>query len=122
MTDSQILGSVSNLNISPALRYQGREGWAPASYLKKSDIQSQKQSAGGAVHASTNDLDSKQNQQNNAAKENRDNGHKENRLSFFSDKSKKWISDPVNRFTAVSLLKLSIYNLKISYERMCKSI
>lgn len=71
------------------IRYQGREGWAPASYLKKSDIQSQKQSAGGAVHASTNDLDSKQNQQNNAAKENRDNGHKENRLSFFSDKSKK---------------------------------
>lgn len=79
----------SNLNTFPPLRYQGREGWAPASYLKKSDIQSQKQSAGGAVHASTNDLDSKQNQQNNAAKENRDNGHKENRLSFFSDKSKK---------------------------------
>ncbi|XP_073335492.1 SH3 and PX domain-containing protein 2B isoform X1 [Pagrus major] len=68
------------------IRYQGREGWAPASYLKKCDIQSQKQSAGGAAHASTNDLDSKQNQQNNAAKENRDNGHKENRLSFFSDK------------------------------------
>ncbi|XP_076606434.1 SH3 and PX domain-containing protein 2B isoform X3 [Chaetodon auriga] len=70
------------------IRYQGREGWAPASYLKKSDIQSQKQSAGAAAHASTNDLDggSKHNQQNNAARENRDNGHKENRLSFFSDK------------------------------------
>ncbi|TMS14048.1 SH3 and PX domain-containing protein 2B isoform X4 [Larimichthys crocea] len=70
------------------IRYQGREGWAPASYLKKADIQSQKQSAGAAAHASTNDLDgvSKQNQQNNAARENRDNSHKENRLSFFSDK------------------------------------
>ncbi|TKS83073.1 SH3 and PX domain-containing protein 2B [Collichthys lucidus] len=39
------------------IRYQGREGWAPASYLKKADIQSQKQSAGAAAHASTNDLD-----------------------------------------------------------------
>ncbi|KAM9348116.1 SH3 and PX domain-containing protein 2B [Symphorus nematophorus] len=72
------------------IRYQGREGWAPASYLKKADIQSQKQSAGAAAHASTNDLDgvSKQNQQNNAARENRDNSHKENRLSFFSDSKK----------------------------------
>ncbi|XP_067464615.1 SH3 and PX domain-containing protein 2B isoform X2 [Thunnus thynnus] len=72
------------------IRYQGREGWAPASYLKKTDIQSQKQSAGGAAHASTNDLDgfSKQNQQNNTAKENRDNGQKENRLSLFSDNKK----------------------------------
>ncbi|XP_059207455.1 SH3 and PX domain-containing protein 2B isoform X4 [Centropristis striata] len=71
------------------IRYQGREGWAPASYLKKTDIQGQKQSAGAAAHASTNDLDgfSKQNQQNNAAKENRDNSQKENRLSFL-DKSK----------------------------------
>ncbi|KAM9846839.1 SH3 and PX domain-containing protein 2B [Aulostomus maculatus] len=69
------------------IRYQGREGWAPASYLKKADIQSQKQSAGAAAHASTNDLDgfSKQNQQNNIARENRDNNQKENRLSFFSD-------------------------------------
>ncbi|XP_053187763.1 SH3 and PX domain-containing protein 2B isoform X1 [Scomber japonicus] len=69
------------------IRYQGREGWAPASYLKKSDLQGQKQSAGGAAHASTNDLDgfSKQNQQNNTTKENRDNGQKENRLSLFSD-------------------------------------
>ncbi|XP_028276860.1 SH3 and PX domain-containing protein 2B isoform X2 [Parambassis ranga] len=65
------------------IRYQGREGWAPASYLKKTDIQSQKQSAGAAAHASTNDLDgfSKQNQQNN--------GQKENRLSLFSDNNKK---------------------------------
>ncbi|XP_054481551.1 SH3 and PX domain-containing protein 2B [Anoplopoma fimbria] len=73
------------------IRYQGLEGWAPASYLKKTDIQGQKQSAGGAAHASTNDLDgfSKQNQQNNAAKENRDNSQKENRLSFFSDNKMK---------------------------------
>ncbi|XP_029303277.1 SH3 and PX domain-containing protein 2B isoform X2 [Cottoperca gobio] len=72
------------------IRYEGREGWAPASYLKKTDIQGQKQSAGAAAHASTNDLDgfSNQNQQNNAAKENRDNSQKENRLSFFSDKTK----------------------------------
>ncbi|XP_053297650.1 SH3 and PX domain-containing protein 2B isoform X1 [Pleuronectes platessa] len=64
------------------IRYQGREGWAPASYLKKTDIQ--KQSAGGAAHASTNDLDgfSKQGQQNNAARD------KENRLSFFSENKK----------------------------------
>uniref|UniRef100_A0A3B4X422 SH3 and PX domains 2B n=1 Tax=Seriola lalandi dorsalis TaxID=1841481 RepID=A0A3B4X422_SERLL len=73
------------------IRYQGREGWAPASYLKKTDIQSQKQSAGSAAHASTNDLDgfSKQNQQNNAAKENKDNSQKENRLSLFSDSKSK---------------------------------
>ncbi|XP_074468323.1 SH3 and PX domain-containing protein 2B isoform X3 [Sebastes fasciatus] len=72
------------------IRYQGREGWAPASYLKKTDIQGQKQSAGAAAHASTNDLDgfSKQNHQNNTAKENRDNSQKENRLSFFSDNKK----------------------------------
>ncbi|XP_018546882.1 SH3 and PX domain-containing protein 2B isoform X2 [Lates calcarifer] len=72
------------------IRYQGREGWAPASYLKKADIQSQKQSAGPAAHASTNDLDgfSKQNQPNNAARENRDNSQKENRLSIFSDNNK----------------------------------
>uniref|UniRef100_A0A3Q2CEX8 SH3 and PX domains 2B n=1 Tax=Cyprinodon variegatus TaxID=28743 RepID=A0A3Q2CEX8_CYPVA len=37
------------------IRYQGREGWAPASYLKKSDIQ--RQLAGAASHASTNDLE-----------------------------------------------------------------
>ncbi|XP_056299289.1 SH3 and PX domain-containing protein 2B isoform X1 [Pseudoliparis swirei] len=72
------------------IRYQGREGWAPASYLKKTDLQDQKQSAGAAAHASTNDLDgfSKQNQLNNAAKENRDNSQKENRLSFLSDTKK----------------------------------
>ncbi|XP_037835140.1 SH3 and PX domain-containing protein 2B isoform X2 [Kryptolebias marmoratus] len=72
------------------IRYQGREGWAPASYLKKADIQSQRQSAGAPAHASTNDLEafSKQNQQNNAAKDNRDNSQKENRLSLFSENSK----------------------------------
>uniref|UniRef100_A0A3Q2QP81 SH3 and PX domains 2B n=1 Tax=Fundulus heteroclitus TaxID=8078 RepID=A0A3Q2QP81_FUNHE len=71
------------------IRYQGREGWAPASYLKKSDIQSQRQSAGAAAHASTNDLDgvSKQNLQNNAARDSRD-SQKENRLSIFSDNNK----------------------------------
>ncbi|KAI3373850.1 hypothetical protein L3Q82_022432 [Scortum barcoo] len=68
------------------IRYQGREGWAPASYLKKSDIQSQKQSAGAAAHTSPNDLDGVSKQ--NAARENRDNGQKENRLSFFSDNKK----------------------------------
>ncbi|XP_049597575.1 SH3 and PX domain-containing protein 2B isoform X2 [Syngnathus scovelli] len=69
------------------IRYQGREGWAPASYLKKTDIQSQKQAAGGATHASTNDLDgfSKQSQ---PTRENRDGNQKENRLSFFSDNKK----------------------------------
>ncbi len=87
-------------------RYQGREGWAPASYLKKSDIQSQKQLAGAAAHASTNDLDgvSKQNQQNNATRENRDNSHKENRLSFFSDnKSMTWLSNVVNFCLSMSV-------------------
>uniref|UniRef100_A0A669CQ05 SH3 and PX domains 2B n=1 Tax=Oreochromis niloticus TaxID=8128 RepID=A0A669CQ05_ORENI len=70
------------------IRYQGREGWAPASYLKKADTQ--KQSAGAPPHASTNDLDglSKQIQQNNATRENRENSQKENRLSVFSDNSK----------------------------------
>ncbi|XP_006785056.1 SH3 and PX domain-containing protein 2B isoform X2 [Neolamprologus brichardi] len=70
------------------IRYQGREGWAPASYLKKADAQ--KQSAGAPPHASTNDLDglSKQIQQNNAARENRENSQKENRLSVFSDNNK----------------------------------
>ncbi|KAM9781999.1 SH3 and PX domain-containing protein 2B isoform X2 [Syngnathus typhle] len=69
------------------IRYQGREGWAPASYLKKTDIQSQKQAAGGATHASTNDLDgfSKQSQ---PTRENREGNQKENRLSFFSDNKK----------------------------------
>ncbi|XP_075878186.1 SH3 and PX domain-containing protein 2B isoform X6 [Nelusetta ayraudi] len=65
------------------IRSQGREGWAPASYLKKVDIQCQKLSA-GAAHASTSDLDgaSRQNQQN------RDISHKESRLSFLSDTKK----------------------------------
>uniref|UniRef100_A0A3B5A8F6 SH3 and PX domains 2B n=1 Tax=Stegastes partitus TaxID=144197 RepID=A0A3B5A8F6_9TELE len=81
------------------IRYQGREGWAPASYLKKTDIQIQKQSAGASAHASTNDLDgfSKQNQQNNAAKENRDNSQKENRLSFFSDSKRSRHRPPPRR-------------------------
>nr|XP_057944220.1 SH3 and PX domain-containing protein 2B isoform X2 [Doryrhamphus excisus] len=69
------------------IRYQGCEGWAPASYLKKADIQSQKQAAGAAAHASTNDLDgfSKQSHPVNASRENQ----KENRLSIFSENNKK---------------------------------
>lgn len=67
------------------IRSQGREGWAPASYLKKADIQSQKLSA-GAAHASTSDLDG-------ASRQNRDGGHKDSRLSFLSDtKSESQIS------------------------------
>uniref|UniRef100_A0A8C6WV52 SH3 and PX domains 2B n=1 Tax=Neogobius melanostomus TaxID=47308 RepID=A0A8C6WV52_9GOBI len=71
------------------IRYQGREGWAPASYLKKVDVQ--KQLSGAAVHSSTNDLEgyTRQNHQNNALKDNRDNNHKENRLSFFSENKNK---------------------------------
>lgn len=70
------------------IRYQGREGWAPASYLKKADVLTQKLASGGSAHASTSDLDgfSKQNQKNNDTKENRENGQKEHRLSPFSDK------------------------------------
>ncbi|XP_038861053.1 SH3 and PX domain-containing protein 2B-like isoform X1 [Salvelinus namaycush] len=45
------------------IRYQGQEGWAPASYLKKADILSQKLAVG---HASTNDLDGFSKQQNQA--------------------------------------------------------
>lgn len=73
------------------IRYQGREGWAPASYLKKADIQSQKPLSGATGHSSTNDLDgyTRQNHQNNALKDNRDNNHKENRLSFFSESKNK---------------------------------
>ncbi|CAL8265516.1 unnamed protein product [Merluccius merluccius] len=68
------------------IRYQGREGWAPASYLKKADMQAQKQSAGGAAHASTSDLEgsSRQVQQNNGAKD----AQKDNKLSPFSDGNK----------------------------------
>lgn len=81
-----------SLCVSSSLRYQGREGWAPASYLKKADIQSQKQSAGAAAFASTNDLDGfSKHQQNNAARENRENSQKENRLSFFSDNKSEGI-------------------------------
>ncbi|XP_018607445.1 SH3 and PX domain-containing protein 2B isoform X2 [Scleropages formosus] len=54
------------------IRYEGQEGWAPASYLKKADLLSQKLAAGAAAHASTNDLDGFSKQQN-TSKENRDN-------------------------------------------------
>lgn len=63
-------------------RYQGKEGWAPASYLKKADILSQKMAAGAPVHASTNDLDVACKQQN-ANKENKEN--QRDRFSPFSD-------------------------------------
>ncbi|XP_056587489.1 SH3 and PX domain-containing protein 2B isoform X4 [Triplophysa dalaica] len=65
------------------IRYEGKEGWAPASYLKKADILSQKMAAGGPVHASTNDLDVAFKQQN---------AHRENqrdRLTPFSDTKRK---------------------------------
>uniref|UniRef100_A0A673XV54 SH3 and PX domains 2B n=1 Tax=Salmo trutta TaxID=8032 RepID=A0A673XV54_SALTR len=52
------------------IRYQGQEGWAPASYLKKADILSQKLAAG---HASTNDLDGFSKQQNQAKESKGDN-------------------------------------------------
>ncbi|XP_077360430.1 SH3 and PX domain-containing protein 2B isoform X2 [Festucalex cinctus] len=58
------------------IRSAGREGWAPASYLKKADIPSQKQ-----AHASANDLDA-------FSRHNRDAGQKDNRLSFFSEHKK----------------------------------
>lgn len=63
------------------IRFQGREGWAPASYLKKADAHVQKH--GGSAHASTNDLDGLSRQNHN----NKDN-QKENRLSVFSDNNK----------------------------------
>ncbi|CAL8365690.1 unnamed protein product [Lota lota] len=68
------------------IRYQGREGWAPASYLTKVDMQAQKQSAGGTANASTSDLEgsSRQNQQNNGAKD----AQKDPKLSPFSDGNK----------------------------------
>ena len=70
----------------PPCRYQGREGWAPASYLTKVDMQAQKQSAGGAANASTSDLEgaSRQNQLNTGAKD----PQKEPKLSPFSEGSK----------------------------------
>lgn len=73
------------------IRSQGREGWAPASYLKKADVQSQKMST-GAAHASTSDLDgaSRQNQQN------RDGGNKESRLSFLSDTKSEFHIPPID--------------------------
>ncbi|XP_067232479.1 SH3 and PX domain-containing protein 2B isoform X1 [Chanodichthys erythropterus] len=68
------------------IRYQGKEGWAPASYLKKADILSQKMAAGAPVHASTNDLEVACKQQN-ANKENKEN--QRDRFSPFSDSKRK---------------------------------
>ncbi|KAI5612734.1 SH3 and PX domain-containing protein 2B isoform X2 [Silurus asotus] len=61
------------------IRYQGKEGWAPASYLKKSDVSSQKMSS----HSSANDLDGACKQQGNNNKENQ-----RERFSPFNDKKK----------------------------------
>ncbi|XP_016306876.1 SH3 and PX domain-containing protein 2B isoform X2 [Sinocyclocheilus anshuiensis] len=68
------------------IRYQGKEGWAPASYLKKADILSQKMAAGAPGHASTNDLDVAFKQQN-ANKENKEN--QRDRFSPFSESKRK---------------------------------
>ncbi|MGH0118947.1 UNVERIFIED_CONTAM: hypothetical protein FKN15_002735 [Acipenser sinensis] len=53
------------------LVYQGQEGWAPASYLKKADLLTQKLASGCPAHSSASDLDGFP-RQANAAKE-RDN-------------------------------------------------
>lgn len=66
-------------------RYQGKEGWAPASYLKKSDVLSQKMS----THSSANDLDGACKQQNNN-KENKENQRE--RFSPFNDKKSTFTS------------------------------
>ncbi|XP_051536535.1 SH3 and PX domain-containing protein 2B-like isoform X2 [Myxocyprinus asiaticus] len=68
------------------IRYQDKEGWAPASYLKKTDILSQKTASGAPVHASANDLDVACKQQN-ASKENKEN--QRDRFSPFSDSKRK---------------------------------
>ncbi|XP_067278901.1 SH3 and PX domain-containing protein 2B isoform X2 [Pseudorasbora parva] len=66
------------------IRYQGKEGWAPASYLKKADILNQKMAAGAPVHASANDLEVACKQQNKENKENQ-----RDRFSPFSDSKRK---------------------------------
>ncbi|XP_027014701.2 SH3 and PX domain-containing protein 2B isoform X2 [Tachysurus fulvidraco] len=63
------------------IRYQGKEGWAPASYLKKSDASSQKLSS----HSSANDLDGAC-KQHGSNKENKENQRE--RFGPFSDKKK----------------------------------
>ncbi|KAF7696626.1 hypothetical protein HF521_005044 [Silurus meridionalis] len=60
------------------IRYQGKEGWAPASYLKKSDVSSQKMSS----HSSANDLDGACKQQGSNKENQRE------RFSPFNDKKK----------------------------------
>ncbi|XP_031428013.1 SH3 and PX domain-containing protein 2B isoform X2 [Clupea harengus] len=66
------------------IRYQGKEGWAPASYLKKADVLSQKIAAGVAAAASTNDLDGVSKQQKDQNKENQ----KEQRFPPFPENNK----------------------------------
>ncbi|KAM9450402.1 SH3 and PX domain-containing protein 2B isoform 2-T2 [Clarias gariepinus] len=64
------------------IRYQGKEGWAPASYLKKSEASSQKMSS----HSSANDLDGACKQQS-SNKENKENQRE--RFSPFSDNKRR---------------------------------
>uniref|UniRef100_A0A3P8Z9Q5 SH3 and PX domains 2B n=1 Tax=Esox lucius TaxID=8010 RepID=A0A3P8Z9Q5_ESOLU len=65
------------------IRYQGQEGWAPASYLKKADILSQKLAAGVAGHASTNELDGFPKQQSQAKESRGDREQKDKGFSPF---------------------------------------
>ncbi|XP_041121636.1 SH3 and PX domain-containing protein 2B-like isoform X3 [Polyodon spathula] len=69
------------------IRYQGQEGWAPASYLKKADLLSQKLPTGCPAHSSASDLDGFS-RQANAAKE-RDNIKTEACFSPFADVRRK---------------------------------
>ncbi|XP_014374200.1 SH3 and PX domain-containing protein 2B [Alligator sinensis] len=53
------------------IRYQGQEGWAPASYLKKGsgEMFTQKLGSGSSTHSSALDLDGISRQQNSAGRE-----------------------------------------------------
>ncbi|KAG2455639.1 SPD2B protein, partial [Polypterus senegalus] len=73
------------------IRYQGLEGWAPASYLKKTDILSQKLASGSSAHASSNDLEGFF-KQSGACKDGREkegtDNQKDVKSSFFDTKHK----------------------------------
>ncbi|XP_028839650.1 SH3 and PX domain-containing protein 2B isoform X3 [Denticeps clupeoides] len=64
------------------IRYQGKEGWAPASYLKKADILNQKTAAGVTAHASTNDLEG-------VARQQKENQREPQRFTPFPDSKRK---------------------------------
>lgn len=57
--------------LPPPPRYQGKEGWAPASYLKKSSGEPlpPKLGPGSAAHAGVLDLDGVSRQQNSVGRE-----------------------------------------------------